>query len=197
MASSDNPPLQQILKDTLHSSTEATSSAFSDLPNTLRNHLSTLTANFQAFADWLRDFLRQYISRKSIRLVWIVGAYLLLRPYINAFFARDVPKMPEDSGAKVQPNQIRGGGEPEERKAPDGSLVNAKPMTRKSEKPLLVGKPLEGKEGKTTGAGEGAEWGQAARKRQARFVDDWEKNETRKAEMAEGEEDIDPELLHD
>ena len=197
MADSGPPPLQQILKDTLHSSTDAMSKGASELPETLRSQLTNLTTHLQSFADWIQGVLRQYVSRQNIRLVWIVCAYLLLRPWINAFFARGVPKPGEnaETGAKVQPNQIRGGTSASDKgkKAPDGSLLDAKPS--RQDKSLLVGKPITGKGGDGTGAD--ADWGAGARKRQTKFVEQWEKDERRKAEMAQGEDEIDPELLHD
>lgn len=179
------------LKINLQQSFSSTQTATRTLPETLLSHLRTLQENFVLFADWFRDFLRQYISRQTIRLVTIVGAYLLLRPYINAFFARGVPKTEEgqNTGAKVNANAIRGVKAEKDATgfgsgtAPDGSKLG--------QKAVFVG--TKGTETTTSGA----EWGEGARKRQAKFVEGREKQERRKKEMEEGEEDIDPSLLLD
>ena len=47
-----------------------------------------------------------------IRLVWIVGAYLLLRPYLVKLGARQQQKQHQDEGtaaAHVHPNELRTG----------------------------------------------------------------------------------------
>ncbi|KAL9619995.1 MAG: hypothetical protein Q9160_005464 [Pyrenula sp. 1 TL-2023] len=148
-----------ILKTNLNHALSSTQAATAHLPEKLLSNLETLQKNFFLFADWLQDFLRQYVSRQTLRLIWIVGAYLLLRPYINAFFAKDVPKADnaQGSGAKVGANDIRG--VKEENKKDDKENAPG-------QKAVFVGK----KGTETTSSG--AEWGDGARRRQERFAID-------------------------
>lgn len=96
-----------------------------------------------------------------------MGAYLLLRPYINKFFARDVPKegqAQKESGAKVGVNDIRG--VREEGREEDGK---GKGKAEGGQKAVFVGKK-KGNGGETTASG--ADWGDGARRRQERFAID-------------------------
>lgn len=158
----------EVFKTNVQQTFSSTIAATRNLPEILLSHLRSFQTNFILFADWARDFLRQYISRQTIRLIWIIGAYLLLRPYINAFFARGVPKADEgqNSRAKVDANAIRGiktekeVGGIESGKAPEES--------KERQKAIYVGK--KGTETTTSGV----EWGDGARRRQETFVNDRE-----------------------
>lgn len=71
------------------------------------------------FDSRFRNFMASFSRLKPegwIRLVWIVGAYMLLRPYLMKLGARQQQKQHEeaaaesaDTGAELHPNDLRGG----------------------------------------------------------------------------------------
>ncbi|KAF2446844.1 DUF1531-domain-containing protein [Karstenula rhodostoma CBS 690.94] len=76
--------------------------------------------NVQEFVDSrLRNFTASFSRLKPegwIRLIWIVGAYMLLRPFLMKLGARAQERQHEkesaeavDTGAEVHPNELRGG----------------------------------------------------------------------------------------
>ncbi|KAK7189221.1 hypothetical protein DPSP01_005389 [Paraphaeosphaeria sporulosa] len=76
--------------------------------------------NVQEFFDSrFRNFMASFSRLKPegwIRLIWIVGAYMLLRPYLMKLGARAQERQHEkesaeaaDTGAELHPNDLRGG----------------------------------------------------------------------------------------
>ncbi|KAF2460513.1 protein trafficking Pga2 [Lineolata rhizophorae] len=149
----------------------------------LSGTLSTWAANLQrnTFASFSRLRAVDYI-----RLVAIVGAYLLLRPYLMKLGAklqrRDMERQNKESSenadavaaaAEMNPNELRRGG----RKAARAAEVE------------IPG--VESEEDEEEGeAGPGMDWGRSARVRQRRFIrEKLAEHEAKLREQAEAESD--------
>ncbi|KAJ4356116.1 uncharacterized protein N0V89_004144 [Didymosphaeria variabile] len=134
--------------------------------------------NIQEFVDSrLRNFLSSFSRLKPegwIRLVWIVGAYLLLRPYLMKLGARAQEKQHENAAdaaptdAEVHPNDLRG-----------GQKVGI----------AIPGVDSDDNEEERTEAKPG-QWGKKARARQRRFIRDTLEKEEKRLQDEQEQEDL-------
>ncbi|KAL1606840.1 hypothetical protein SLS60_004249 [Paraconiothyrium brasiliense] len=111
-----------------------------------------------------------------IRLVWIVGAYLLLRPYLMKLGARAQEKQHEKdavdaapTGAEVHPNDLRGG-----RKI--GVAIPGVDSDDEEEEEKTEAKP--------------GQWGKKARARQRKFIRDTLEKEEKRLQDEQEQEDL-------
>jgi hypothetical protein len=129
--------------------------------------------NLQSTINSFSSFLCKLPLQQLIRLVWIIGGYILLRPYLELAFRKLFATQENDLDKTA-------------------AAANEPPQKRNP-----VGGPLDGLEpdiaGLTTG---NAAWGAAARKRQAMILQAWEKEQARHVEEHDVD-GIDPDLLED
>lgn len=128
------------------------------------------------FENFTRNLTGSFTRLKPegwIRLVWIVGAYLLLRPYLMKLGARQQQKQHEaagaenePTGAEVHPNELRGG---------------------KKAKVTIPGADSDDEE--TTEAKPG-DWGKKARVKQRKFIREVMEKEEAKRLADEEQEDL-------
>lgn len=137
------------------------------------NDFGKLAASFVKFGGNATRNLTDTFSNVSlqgwIRLIVIVGGYMLLRPYVMKFAAQNVVKNLEEDDkkakAQISPNELRG----------------------------IVDDDLEIDE---EGDGTGADWGQKARVRQRTMLKDLLEAEERRRAEEEDDKDIE-DLLED
>jgi Protein trafficking PGA2 len=102
--------------------------------------------------NYFTSFLSKLPLQQLIRLVWIIGGYILLRPYLELGFRKLFATQENDSDTIAE-------------------AAEASPVK---------GEPLENsRAGITTGS---TAWGAAARKRQAIILESWEKEQARLVE---------------
>ncbi|CAD6502068.1 BgTH12-02311 [Blumeria graminis f. sp. triticale] len=109
--------------------------------------------------------------RDYIRIVIIVGGYLLLRPYLLKFAAKiqakqyaKIPDTDASVNVKISPNQLRG-----------TSTVNSANNDLKDDENDRIAS--------------GADWGTKARKRQKKAIEKFTEKEEKKGLEAQGEND--------
>ncbi|TPX10453.1 uncharacterized protein E0L32_008672 [Thyridium curvatum] len=145
----------------------------------IRNLASTVSSRFtnNVTASFSALTLQQWI-----RLVAIVGAYLLLRPYILKL------------GARFQMKQLEKEGEESEREAARLAALTPNELRGQNKKLVLPDESdSEGDEAEGAGAGSSAtDWGKKARRRQRHMVKKMlEAHEKKLAEEQADEEDKD------
>ena len=139
--------------------------------------MDAIQTYFSNFINNLHGSFARLKPEGWIRLVWIVGAYLLLRPYLVKLGARRQQKQHEasqaddDTGAELHPNDLRGGKKAATMATPgDKSTSGAKAGKQLS---VATGKkttmPKAGNHGGDTEAKAG-EWGNNARARQRKVM---------------------------
>ena len=143
------------------------------------NDLGKLALKFAQFGGNASQNLMEGLSDMSIynwiRLVMVVGGYMLLRPYvIRVMSGKAVAKMERDDAlakakAELSPNDLRDG----KRAAPE-----------------------DDDEDVHEGEGSGADWGQKARTRQRQFLKNMMEAEERRQQEEEDDKDI-ADLLED
>jgi hypothetical protein len=120
--------------------------------------------------------------KQWIRIVTIVGAYLIIRPWLVKLGARQQQKQHErdaaDISAEIHPNDLRGG-----RKTEDKGKIALPGVDDDS----------SDEEGEATGAEKGANWGKKARKRQRKYLREVMEAEEKRRE-AEQEAESDKEI---
>ncbi|KAF4465858.1 trafficking PGA2 domain-containing [Fusarium albosuccineum] len=139
------------------------------------NALGKVTAQFLQYganaSNNLSNTFNNMTMQSWIRLVVIVGGYMLLRPYMMKFVTKGaVRKMEEEDEkekrkAQISPNELRG-------------LIEEEPEIDEE------------------GDGTGADWGQKARVRQRTMLKDLLEAEERRREEEEEDKDI-ADLLED
>lgn len=132
--------------------------------------------NVQEFVDSrLRNLMASFSRLKPegwIRLIWIVGAYMLLRPYLMKLGARAQERQHEkesaeaaDTGAEVHPNELRGG-----------------------KKVAIPGVESDDEEEKTEA--KPGQWGKKARVRQRKFIRETLVKEEERLQDEQEQEDL-------
>lgn len=140
------------------------------LPNTMeevRNFVDSRLSNFLASFSRLKP-------EGWIRLVWIVGAYLLLRPYLMKLGARAQERQHEKesaeaapTGAEVHPNELRGG------KKKVGIAI---PGAESDDEETTEAKP--------------GQWGKKARVRQRKYIRSTLEKEEKRLQDEQDQEDL-------
>lgn len=144
------------------------------------NDLGKLALKFVRFGGTASQNVMEGLSDMSIynwiRLIMVVGGYILFRPYvIRIMSGKAVSKMERDDAiakaaeAELSPNDLRGSGK---RAAPEED------------------------EDIHEGEGTGADWGQKARTRQRQFLKNMMEAEERRQQEEEDDKDI-ADLLED
>jgi hypothetical protein len=122
----------------------------------------------------LTAFLSKLPLQELVRLVWIIGGYILFRPYLERGFRRLFATQEDDSDTLVGA-------------AGDTSSPKRGPATGSA----------NGGENVSAGITTGRDaWGSAARNRQAMILEAWKEEQARLAEEHDLD-DIDPVLLED
>ncbi|KAI1341998.1 DUF1531-domain-containing protein [Xylariaceae sp. FL0016] len=121
------------------------------------------------FTNNLGQSFSQMTAHQWIRLVIIVGAYALLRPYLMKLGAkvqeRQLEKIGEENVAEISPNQLRG---------------------------QIADIPEDSDEDEEQAETTASDWGKKARKRQRKMIKNMlDAEEKRLAELQEDEEDKD------
>lgn len=138
-----------------------------DIVDTLRGYYSNFTNN-------MSDTLTGFSIRDYIRLVWIIGGYIFLRPYLDKGFK----KLMESGSAK----------EEEEEEVDEGHEDVAAKMSANALRGIRekVDKEQDEDDDSDVGESTGVSWGKNARRKQRRTIAYLEKELERKRE----EEDI-------
>lgn len=158
--------------------------------------MDAIQTYFSNFVNNLHGSFARLKPEGWIRLVWIVGAYLLLRPYLVKLGARQQQKQHEasqegdDTGAELHPNDLRGG-----KKTAAAATTGEKPASgAKTAKKLGV---ATSKKAKVSGAGNDeeteaktGEWGNKARVRQRKAVKAMVEKQEERLQAEQEQEDL-------
>lgn len=137
--------------------------------------LSSVTNALQTWYANLADSFSALTLKDYIRLVWIIGGYLFLRPYLDRGFRKLM-----ESGASAA-----------ERAKPEAAAVDKSKMSGNGR-----GLAADSEEDEDGGAKNAVpQWGKAARKRQRKFLKRVEQEAERKREEEEDRDIAD--LLED
>ena len=135
----------------------------------LNDGIHALTSILKSFTS----FLFKLPLQQLIRLAWIIGGYILLRPYLELGFQKLFATQEEHGSDSIPAAAVRKGN------AAGGVVDDFETKGLSS--------------GTTTGS---AAWGAAARNRQAIILQAWEEEQARLAEERDFD-GIDPDLLEE
>lgn len=155
-----------------------TGSSSSSLLNT--EGIQTVLSSLNSLTAFFSSSFSKLPLQELIRLIWIIGGYILLRPYLECGFRRLFATQENDSDTLAAADAAAS--------ADDASSPKREPAAAGS----VDGVGNVGA-GITTGRDA---WGAAARNRQAMIRRAWEEEQARLAEEHDLD-DIDPDLLED
>ena len=146
------------------------------------DYIDSLRGYYSNFTHNISDTVTEFSIRDYIRLVWIIGGYIFLRPYLDKGFK----KLMESGSAKQE--------EEEEEATPTdvGAKVSANELRGIREK---VDEEQDDDEDSDVGESTGVSWGKSARRKQRRTIRYLEQELERRKEE-EDDKDIE-DLLED
>ena|SRR2546423_1868876 len=137
-----------------------------------RLYLDDVTRTFSSLLSFVKCSLSRLPLPQLIRLAWIIGGYILFRPYLEFGLRKLFTTEEEDSSDTIEASPAKG-------KAAGGILEESETRSM------------------STGfASASTSWGAAARKRQAMVLQAWQEEQSRLAEEQDFD-GIDSDLLEE
>jgi hypothetical protein len=167
-----------------------TGSSFSSSSFLNNEAIQTVLSSLNSLTVFFSSSFSNLPLQELIRLVWIIGGYILLRPYLESGFRRLFATQENDS------DTLAAAAAPAAAPAADDAAGPAGDASSPKRGPAAAG-PVDGVENVGAGIATGRDvWGAAARNRQAMMRRAWEEEQARLAEEHDLD-DIDPDLLED